>query len=108
MRTNITEIWRIETINSTYEIKATPTVILCKKMGKGEEAQVVATPSTEFLDKLAIGASFDIPGVVQTSDVEDYAHYVLTDEPKVTAQVGLGQHIRAMVKAGAPSKDWDA
>lgn len=86
MKTNIVEIYRIETMNSTYEIKIVEKdgkiASLCKKMGQDEEKHQVKANGTEYLDRLFIGASFKVPGVVTTSIVTDYSHFVLSGEPK--------------------------
>lgn len=86
MRINITDIYRIETMNSTYEIKVVEedgkVGSLCKKMGKREDKKQVKSDDLSYLDELTIGASFDVPGVVLTSVVQDYQHYVLSDEKK--------------------------
>jgi hypothetical protein len=97
MRINITDIYRIETMNSTYEIKVIETegvvASVCKKMGKDQKFRHVTVRGTEYLDKLHIGASFDVPGVVLTSVVQDYSHFVLSQDPKRTTVPGFFQNL---------------
>lgn len=93
MRINIKEIYRIETINSVYEIKVIEAedeiVSVAKKMGQGNELKHVSEKGTEYLDKLMIGAGFLIPGCWEISNVQDYAHYVLANESKRTTVEGF-------------------
>lgn len=88
MRIDVTEIYRIETMNSTYEIKVIKQngelLSSCKKMGTTGAPKQVQVSGTEYLEKLTIGASFEVPGVVLTSVVCDYLHFVLSTEPKRT------------------------
>lgn len=112
MRFNVTDIYRIETMNSTYEIKVIEVegelVSSCKKMGKDERAHQVRSEDLAYLKRLTIGASFDVPGVVITSIVTDYQHFVLSDEPKMTMKDrtdgigeffdGLANHLIRQVK----------
>jgi hypothetical protein len=96
MKTNITEIYRIETMNSTYEIKVVEKdgkiASLCKKMGLDQEKHQVKANGTEYLDRLFIGASFKVPGVVTTSVVTDYSHFVLSTKPKARV-TGPDEHL---------------
>lgn len=114
MRTDITSIYRIETQNSVYEIKVIDNggtiASVCKKMGKDQESRRVQVTGTEYLDRLVIGASFDIPGVVLTSRVQDYSHFELSSGPKRTVAAtttipeffqGLTDHIVEQVQGGA-------
>lgn len=114
MRINITDIYRIETMNSVYEIKVVDTegVIgsVCKKMGKDQEKRQVKVNGTEYLDKLLVGASFDVPGVVLTSVVQDYQHFALSTEPKRAVEnvttiggffEGLTDHIKEQMNPQA-------
>lgn len=84
----ITEIYRIKTMNSFYEIRVLDTGnSICRKTVKTEDHKFTVGPwrgvsSHRYLDKLYIGASFRVPGVVTTSVVEDYEHLVATKEPK--------------------------
>jgi hypothetical protein len=86
MRINIKEIYRIETLNSVYEIKVVDKdgqiASVCKRMGKDGEGRQVQVMGTEYLERLVIGASFDVPGVVLTSVVQDYSHFVLSSALK--------------------------
>jgi len=88
MKINITAIYRIETMNSTYEIKVIDhdgeTYSSCKKMGADNKAKQVKVKGLDYLERLTIGASFDVPGVVTTSVVQDYQHFTLSNEPKKT------------------------
>ena len=95
----ITDIYRIKTMNSFYEIQVSDDGrSRCRKLGTGIDIdgftvdapwrKVKASPS--FLEKLVIGASFDVPGVVLTSVVEDYFHFVPSTEPKRTLNVQAG------------------
>jgi len=80
----ITDIYRIKTLNSVYEIHLSDTHLgRCRK--EGEEWKTINLNPTEaqnLMEKLYIGASFKVPGVVTTSNVEDYQHYQPVDEPK--------------------------
>jgi hypothetical protein len=79
----ITSIYRIKTANSVYEIHVKDTgESRCRK--EGGAWRTVKDTSAEYLTKLAIGPSFDVPGVVLTSRVQDYVHFVPSDEPKRT------------------------
>lgn len=93
MRINITEIYRIETINSVYEIKVikrdNDVFSVAKKMGKDEESKRVSEVGTDYLDRLVIGVGFLIPGCWEISNVQDYAHYVLANESKRTTVEGF-------------------
>jgi hypothetical protein len=87
----ITDIYRIKTRNSIYEIQVRDTgVSRCRKDGEGERWHVAGDTSGKYLEKLCIGPSFDVPGVVQTSNVEDYEHYVVSSEPKRKAKALRG------------------
>jgi hypothetical protein len=87
----ITDIYRIKTRNSIYEIQVRDTgVSRCRKDGVGERWHVPNDTTGEYLEKLCIGPSFDVPGVVQTSNVEDYVHYVPSPEPKRKAKALQG------------------
>ena len=82
----ITDIYRIKTANSVYEIQVRTgrhrylPVPQGRPRGCGLEAGLDRGPS--YLEKLFIGPSFDVPGVVLTSMVEDYVHLVPSGEPK--------------------------
>lgn len=93
MKHNITDIYRIDTLNSVYEIKvfidAGVEYSSCKKMGEGNRNRRVHTTGKGYLEKLTIGASFEVPGVVTTSVVQDYQHFVLSSEPKRTTMKGF-------------------
>ena len=88
MKHNITDIYRIETMNSVYMIKVveqdTDVLSVCQKMGANNRPHTVNEKGTSYLEKLTIGASFEVPGVVTTSVVQDYQHFVLSEEPKRT------------------------
>lgn len=89
----ITDIYRIKTKNSVYEIHVSDTHLSrCRKEG-GTWKNIKATPTEvkELMKKLHIGPSFDVPGVVLTSMVEDYQHYVVSDEPKRTVTRPTGR-----------------
>lgn len=128
MRIQITDIYRIDTMNSTYEIKVCThegdVVSTCKKMGPGESPKWVQSKGVAYLEQLFIGASFKVPGVVTTSIVQDYQHMVVSPEPKRHYEVpttipgffqGLTDHIigevngnvRAMVVNPGPRVDLD-
>lgn len=85
---SVTSIYRIKTANSIYEIQVRDTgVSRIRKDGLEQRWSVPADPKGEYLDKLVIGASFDVPGVVLTSVVQDYVHYVVSSEPKRYAEI---------------------
>ena len=72
----ITDIYRIRTNNSVYEIQITDKgVSRCHKEGDTKWYQV-KTNTNDWVNRLLIGASFDVPGVVLTSEVQDYSHFV--------------------------------
>jgi hypothetical protein len=97
MRHHITDIYRIETTNSIYEIKVfehdNELYSVCRRVGRDSSNRKVSVKgfnaTTEYLEKLTIGASFDVPGVLITSVVKDYAHFKLSEEPKRSVE-GLG------------------
>lgn len=81
----LTDIIYITTLNSHYEVRVMQEigrdpVVACRK--RGEEWRASSATDMSFLDKLVIGASFDVPGVVLTSIVQDYNHFVPSSEPK--------------------------
>lgn len=77
----ITDLYRIKTQNSIYEIQVNDAgTSRCRK--NDEPWQIVKATTPEYLEKLFIGPSFDIPGVVLTSRVQDYTHLVPSGEPK--------------------------
>jgi len=79
----ITDLYRIKTQNSVYEIRVNDQGLSrCRKNGK--EWRNVRSTDIEYLEKLIIGPSFDIPGVCLTSRVQDYEHWVPSTEPKRT------------------------
>jgi hypothetical protein len=86
-----TDIYRIKTKNSVYEIQVrdqfgtTNRPSRCRKEGESIWRQV-SDVSGAYLEKLCIGPGFDIPGVVDTSNVIDYVHFVLSTEPKRKAK----------------------
>jgi len=118
----LTDIYRIKTRNSVYEIQVRQTKVVlgtsfhesrCRKEGTLEWMRV-ACQGIQYLDKLCIGPSFDVPGVVQTSNVVDYTHFVLSTEPKRKAKVlqgsetgipeffqGLAEHVKEQVNPHA-------
>lgn len=86
-KVTVLEIYMVKTKNSTYEIKVidqdcdTPgsrgkKLALCQKLGYDNRWKLVKADDMEWLEKLAVGPSFDIPGVVTTSMVEDYVRFV--------------------------------
>ena len=78
----ITDIYRIKTRNSVYEIHVNDSgASRCRKEGS-TSWRTVKADSAGYLENLAIGPSFDVPGVVLTSMVENYVHLVVSDEPK--------------------------
>lgn len=78
----ITDIYRIKTKNSVYEIQITDKgVSRCHKEGDDNWYQVKAN-TNDWVNRLFIGASFDVPGVVLTSVVSDYAHFVPSGKEK--------------------------
>lgn len=105
MKHNITDIFRIDTMNSVYEIKvfidAGVEYSSCKKMGEGSQNRRVHTTGKGYLEKLTIGASFEVPGVVFTSVVQDYQHFVLSTEPKRTTIKGFFDGLVEEIKAQA-------
>lgn len=102
----VTDIYLIKTANSVYEIKvidagATKRA-LCHKIGTAEVRRVQAT-NVDWIGRLTIGASFDVPGVVLTSIVTDYTHFVpALDETKRTTTPaffnGLAEAVKAQVR----------
>lgn len=78
----ITDIYRIKTKNSIYEVHLADQGRISRCRKEHGPWQVVKADSHDFIDKLVIGASFDVPGVVLTSVVEDYVHLVPSDHPK--------------------------
>lgn len=86
-----TDIYRIKTRNSIYEIHVhnqegtfnRPSE--CRKEGESVWRRV-SDFSGDYLEKLCIGPGFFIPGVVDTSNVQDYLHFVLSPEPKRKAK----------------------
>jgi len=77
----ITDIYLIKTQNSIYEVHVAETGISrCRKVL--EDWKQVKSIDPEYLEKLVIGASFDVPGVVLTSVVKDYQHFVPSGQPK--------------------------
>jgi hypothetical protein len=96
----ITHIYRVKTMNSIYEIAITDEGLSrCRKLNSTVSTdgftvdgpwRKVKASDTAYLEKLCIGPSFDVPGVVQTSNVEDYAHFVLSTEPKRKAKALRG------------------
>jgi hypothetical protein len=84
----VTNIYRVKTMNSIYEIQVRDTgVSRCRKDGADQIWRVVTDATASYLEKLVIGASFDVPGVVTTSVVKDYMHYVVSPEPKRHAEI---------------------
>jgi len=108
----ITEIYRIKTRNSIYEIQVKDDgVSRCHKEGEAGYHQVRGDSS--YLEKLCIGPAFDVPGVVKTSNVLDYVHFVLSSEPKRMAKAlrgsetgipeffqGLAEHVIEQANGG--------
>ena len=91
---SVTSIYRIKTANSIYEVQVRDTgVSRIRKDGLEQRWSVPTDAKGEYLEKLVIGASFDVPGVVLTSVVQDYVHYVVSPEPKRYAEVSttMGQ-----------------
>lgn len=85
----ITDIYRIKTRNSVYEIHVTDLgQSRCRKDSNQNWHQVESDPS--YLDKLCIGPGFEVPGVVDTSNVVDYVHFVPSTEPKRKAKALRG------------------
>lgn len=85
----ITDIYRIKTMNSLYEIRVMDTgKSICRKTAREADNTVTVGSwntvrgNTDFLEKLYIGPSFKIPGVALTSCVTDYEHLVASTEPK--------------------------
>lgn len=79
----ITDIYRIRTENSIYEIHVKDGgQSRCRKDSSLNWRNVTA--DHDYLEKLMIGPSFHIPGVVTTSRVQDYRHYKLVPEHKRT------------------------
>lgn len=107
----ITDIYRIRTRNSIYEIRVTDSgTSRCRKEG---EAWYLVTSDSSYLEKLCIGPSFDVPGVVKTSNVVDYVHFVPSQEPKRKAKAlqgsptgipeffqGLAEHVIEQAQGG--------
>jgi hypothetical protein len=98
---HLTDIYRIRTQNSFYEIQVNDQGrSKCRK--NDEKWRMVDATTPEYLEKLVIGPSFDVPGVVLTSMVSDYSHFVLSDEPKRTTTPaffgGLADQIVQQVK----------
>ena len=86
----LTDIYRIKTNNSIYEIQATRDGrSRCRKVEKAQKDwRTVDSDSQDYLERLYIGASFDVPGVVLTSVVKDYQHFTLSEEPKRRVEKG--------------------
>lgn len=84
---SLTDIYRIKTRNSIYEIQVKDDgASRCRKLGTVvDEPWHTVKSDSSYLENLCVGPSFDVPGVVLTSMVQDYKHYVLSDEPKRTA-----------------------
>jgi hypothetical protein len=80
----ITDIYRIKTMNSVYEIHISDTHLArCRKEGEAwRSIALTPTEATELMEKLYIGVSFKVPGVVTMSNVQDYQHYVPSGESK--------------------------
>lgn len=75
--TVITEIYLIQTANSIYEIQVSDKgTARCRKEGEPWRKVQVEKGDMSFLDKLYIGPSFDVPGVVLTSMVKQIQHLV--------------------------------
>ena len=93
MHAMMTDIIFVYTRNSTYVVKVMEepwrngVAVFCQKKG-GPVKRSTATDRS-FLDRLVIGASFDVPGVVKTSNVRDYEHFVLSKEEKRTTMSGF-------------------
>ena len=105
----ITDIYRIKTMNSVYEIHiADPEPARCRKEG-GEWKTIKVTPTDakELMETLFIGASFKVPGVVTTSVVQDYQHYQPVDEVKQFASTiggffrDVADHVIEQANGGA-------
>jgi len=78
----ITDIYRVKTANSVYEIHISDLGKARCRKENGFGWHDVRTTDMSFVDQLFIGASFKVPGVVLTSVVEDYNHLVVSTEPK--------------------------
>ena len=83
----ITDIYRIKTANSVYEVHISSLGKARCRKENGFGWHDVRTSDMSFMDKLVIGASFNVPGVVLTSVVSDYNHLVVSAEPKRYAEV---------------------
>jgi len=110
----ITDIYLIKTMNSVYEVQVNDQGgARCRKADFRDTEpwrNVRPVKGEDWLDKLVIGASFDVPGVVLTSVVKDYQHFVPTPEPKrhleqqTTIQWffrGLAEHVKEQVNPQA-------
>jgi hypothetical protein len=76
----LTDIYRIRTKNSIYEIHVSSNGgSRCRK--ESGPWNIVKADTPEYLEKLFIGPSFDVPGVVLTSRVLDYVHLVPSGKP---------------------------
>jgi len=97
-----TDIYRIKTMNSVYEIHVNDHGrSRCRK--EFGEWEYVRSTTPDYLEKLYIGASLDVPGVVLTSVVKDYAHFQPVAEEKRTVEnittiggffQGLVEHVK--------------
>lgn len=78
----IGELIRIKTENSVYEIllKQDRTSVV-RKVGNIAWS-VVADTTFDYLGELRIGDRFLIPGVVETSIVQDYERWIRATDPK--------------------------
>jgi hypothetical protein len=84
----ISNIYLVRTRNSVYEIQVSEKGTSRCRKGSGPWKTVKAD-SPEYLEKLAVGPGFLIPGVSDTSNVQDYQHFVPSQEPKRAVSRGL-------------------
>ena len=100
----ISNIYLVRTRNSVYEIQVSEKGTSRARKGSGPWKTVKAD-SPDYLEKLSIGPSFEVPGCWHTSNVEDYQHFTPSGEPKRTTTGGFLQavvgHVRQQVGADA-------
>jgi hypothetical protein len=87
----------IRTQNSTYEIQVSDNgSSRCRKSGPSAsdvtDWKWVKSDDLTYLAKLCVGPSFDVPGVVLTSRVQDYQILYPSGEPKRTPEDVMAAH----------------
>ena len=104
----ITEIFLIRTQNSIYELQVSDRgTARCRKEGEPWRKVKVEPFDLTFLDKLFIGPSFDVPGVVTTSMVKKVQHLIPSGRKFKTVSKpspGLGDLMAQIVDLAMPNK----